>query len=182
MTLNDIQNFFNQIKPGDLYNEASVQYELGCYLRGALSNSKIHFERNISYLNIKKGCLPKSEMDLLVEQNSQFWVIEIKAPLNQAKARPVTVFEWIEDLKFLEKLKSKGYSGFSIFITDQQGYKLGSKKTGKLLTDIRAGVIHGTYKRKSTSTVPKDKISLSQTYNINWFKTSSGFDYLVFVF
>lgn len=42
----------------EIYNEASIQYELAIYLRGRLDNRykyKIQLERNIDYFNLKSG-------------------------------------------------------------------------------------------------------------------------------
>ena len=40
----------------EIYNEASIQYELAIYLRGRLGNRyKIQLERNIDYFNLYSG-------------------------------------------------------------------------------------------------------------------------------
>lgn len=45
-----LQNIEN--KNIEIYNEFSLQHELGIYLRNNLQIGKIQFERNISYFNL----------------------------------------------------------------------------------------------------------------------------------
>ena len=71
----------------NIYNEFSLQHELGIFLRKRLSNIyKVEFERNISFFlgkeNSKK--LIKKEIDIVIydkEKNKKI-AIELKRPLN----------------------------------------------------------------------------------------------------
>ena len=98
-------------------------------------------ERNIDYFTFSNDIV-KKEIDLVIfkekKELENMYVIELKAPLNQKHSRPVTIFNWIKDLKFLEQLQNKGITNcYSIFITDHKGYFYG-KRAGKLLSDFRA--------------------------------------------
>jgi hypothetical protein len=51
-----IENFVKYIKQEkvELYNEASVQYELAFYLRNKIKNYKIQLERNVTHFHLEK--------------------------------------------------------------------------------------------------------------------------------
>ena len=46
-----LQKFMKKIQTGEVevYNEFSLQHELGIYLRNALPNYKVEFERNVKF-------------------------------------------------------------------------------------------------------------------------------------
>lgn len=57
MQLNNAINEFAQaIGRGEIniYNEFSLQHELGIFLRTKISGCKVEFERNVSYFNFDK--------------------------------------------------------------------------------------------------------------------------------
>lgn len=183
MKLSDINKFFELIDKGEIevYNEASVQFELGWYLKKKFPNSKISLERNISHLKFDKSEFEKSETDILFTDtlNHSHSIIELKAPINQDQVRPVTVFEWIRDLKFLEELTKKGISCFSIFITDNNGYLKSNRKTGKLLTDFRNKKIYGEYQKHVKSSKKNKKIFINNTYQFEWKDIGKGLFYFI---
>ena len=49
----------------DLYNEFSLQHELGIFLREALTTYKVQFERNVSYFTNDNKTI-KKEIDIAV--------------------------------------------------------------------------------------------------------------------
>ncbi len=97
----------------DLYNEISLQLELGIYLRNALSGSKfkVQFERNI------KSFMPESisekfvkkEIDIVIfdgnkpEKSTERYAIELKFPVNGEY--PEQMFKFITDMQFMEEVK-----------------------------------------------------------------------------
>lgn len=64
-----ISDFMNQIATGQLevYNEFSLQHEMGIFLREKISDYKIQFERNTKYFGIQ-GTV-KHEIDIVIYSN-----------------------------------------------------------------------------------------------------------------
>lgn len=88
----------------EIYNEFSLQHELGIYFRGVLNkNYKVQFERNVSYFNISKTI--KKEMDIVIfnHDKSEKYYIELKYLINGQI--PKQTFKICKDLKFLEQIK-----------------------------------------------------------------------------
>lgn len=112
----------------EVYNEFSLQHELGIFLRKSLETEheeyKIQFERNIGYffnLELLKGSkvdmktqhfgnnkTRKKEIDICifhdkgVNQKKLVAAIELKFPRNGAI--PESMYSFVKDLKFLESL------------------------------------------------------------------------------
>jgi len=175
-----ITEFVELIESGkvEIYNEASLQYELAIFLRNKYPDHKIQLERNISYFGLpklkfeKKEKFKKKEMDIIIFKDKNNLknaiIIELKAIIEQGKARPVTVFEWIKDLKFLEQLKSEGAECYSIFFTDEDKFLSGTKNVGNLLKDFRNKKVEGTYEKHQKSNHEHKPIKLSNSYSFDW--------------
>jgi hypothetical protein len=186
-----IESFVEFARRNDLeiYNESALQFELSFYLREALGKDcKIQLERNISYLSLRTD-LVKKEIDILVFSDivslSDVIVVELKAIIDQKIARPISVFNWITDMKFLEQLKSAGVGNcYSLFVTDNE--KLLSESTIsksnttlRLLPDFRKRKIHGTYSTHSTPNKKIKTISLDSEYTFQWKKFVNGQRYFL---
>lgn len=93
----------------ELYNEFSLQQELGIYLRNILQNKqyKVQFERNIGFFEIENTV--KKEIDIVVYSDKKKFAIELKFPRNCAYHR--RMFQFIKDICFIEQLKNKGFDG-----------------------------------------------------------------------
>lgn len=50
-----IETFFDQVRSGEIeiYNEFSLQHELGIFLRNLMQNHKVQFERNVSFFGTR---------------------------------------------------------------------------------------------------------------------------------
>jgi len=160
----------------EIYNEASLQYELAIFLRNKYPGYKIQLERNISYFELEKTGFEKKEMDIVIFKDApnikNSIVIELKAIIGQGKDRPVTVFQWIEDLRFLEQLKSKGAKCYSIFFTNGDRFLSKPGNVGNLLTDFRNKKVVGKYQKHQNSK-DKKEILLVNTYSFNWKKVNN---------
>ena len=101
------------IDDGDIYNEFSLQHELGIFLRKKFEKEgfKIQFEKNIEYFG--GNGFVKSEMDIVVfngiDQKSEKYAIELKFPTNGAV--PKRMYQFVEDIKFMEEVKFR--AGFN---------------------------------------------------------------------
>ena len=65
----------------EIYNEFSLQHELGIFLRGELGGYFVQFERNVSYFPINSKTI-KKEIDISIfsEDKSERYAIELKHP------------------------------------------------------------------------------------------------------
>lgn len=132
-----------------IYNEFSLQHELGIFLRKELEpfGFKVQFERNIeNFFQIpanlsgkertdwikaeqKKFC--KHEMDILIfktfDLDSEKYAIELKYPKNGQY--PEQMYSFIKDIKFMEQVNEKfNIKTFVLTLVDDKTYYM---KTGK---------------------------------------------------
>lgn len=103
-----------KINNDNVYNEFSLQHELGFYLREKLKSFKVEFERNVKFFSdnqdenfLKK--FVKKEMDIVAykenTKNLEKYAIELKYPTNGAYPR--RMFQFVEDIKFMEQVKDE---------------------------------------------------------------------------
>lgn len=109
-----IDDFFKQNQTLELYNEFSLQHELGIFLRNRLPDFKVQFERHISYFMKKsfidyKDKFPKREIDIVIFGNDERYAIELKFPNNGQY--PEQMFAFVKDIRFMETLKE--YADFT---------------------------------------------------------------------
>lgn len=93
----------------ELYNEFSLQHELGIFLRKALPNYKVQFERNVSFF-FAGATTTKKEIDIALFDDSQSekYAIELKCPLNGQY--PEQMYSFVKDIRFMEQLKELDFS------------------------------------------------------------------------
>jgi hypothetical protein len=163
----------------EIYNEIALQFELACYFRKSLGKEyKVQLERNITFLGMARGDFVKKEIDIVIFSDvrvlKDIFVVELKAILNQKRARPISVFNWIKDLKFLEQLKSAGVGNcYSLFLTDND--QLVSDNTISrsnailpLLPDFRNRKIQGEYSTHCTPNPNSKSVTLGSRYTFEW--------------
>lgn len=153
-----INNFMNKVVNGEIevYNEFSLQHELGIYLRKALPNFKIQFERNVKYFGISDTV--KHEMDIVIFNDVERYAIELKFPRNGQY--PETMFAFIKDIAFIEQLLDNGFNAtYCVALVDDKNFYSGLKKDG-IYSFFRAGV-------PITNTIVKPTGSKNISYKIN---------------
>ena len=142
-----IKNFF-QAPPkevGAIYNERSLQLEIGYFLR--CKGFNVEFERPFKVSRPQGSTKsPKTNLDLLVIGENEDVAIELKVPLN--KRHPETFYDYCADIEFVEALvrTSKIDRGFCLMVTNDpvfwQDSGRGSRihdcfrRHGKILTGI----------------------------------------------
>lgn len=162
-----------------IYNEFALQFELAFFLRERLKGErKVQLERNISFLGLTKSAFLKKEIDILVFRSidtlADTAIVELKAIINQKIARPINIYHWVEDLKFLEQLKAAGVGQcISLFITDNQQLltpqtKLRANSSLPLLPDFRARRVQGTYSTHGSENTNNKWVSLAEEYTFEW--------------
>lgn len=89
----------------EVYNEFSLQHELGIFLRAKLTGNKVQFERNVKFFGIT-GTV-KHEIDIVIYNENEKYAIELKYPLNGQY--PEQMYSFVKDIKFMEQLKEAGF-------------------------------------------------------------------------
>ena len=104
----------------EIYNEFSLQHELGLFLREKLPDYKVQFERNISFFFPPHRAFTKREIDITVfsphapgRMNLKY-AIELKYPRNGQY--PEQMFSFCKDIAFLEELQVAGFGSAALLI------------------------------------------------------------------
>jgi hypothetical protein len=174
MELNShIMGFAQAVGSGgvEIYNEFSLQHELGVYLRNNLKNCKVQFERNVSHFNLAKSDFEKKEIDIAITSISsgdRLSAIELKYPRNGQV--PESMFSFCKDIAFLEQLVTSGFhSAYFLAVADDRSFYSGKDEgiyglfrssrpsTGKIM--------------KPTGAKNKEK-NLKGSYNAKWLPIS----------
>ena len=108
---NMIDDFLKNFPKDDIYNEFSLQHELGIYLRNRLKGTqyKVQFERN-SRDFFEKDTEVKHEIDIVVisrDKKEKFAAIELKYPKNGRY--PEEMFDFCKDICFMEEVRCGGF-------------------------------------------------------------------------
>lgn len=179
-----IESFFECLHNNKyiLYNEISLQNELGLFLRN--QGYTVRFERNIShYTQGKKPTtnFVKKEIDIVFfkgdEKSSQEkYAIELKFPRNGQY--PEQMYNFIKDIKFMEEVKSLGEFNdtFVLTIVDDKNFYNQTKNSNsndgnniyKYFRGNPAQIPNGKIE-KPTGKIKTD-ITLNNTYEIVWNK------------
>jgi hypothetical protein len=170
--LNDlIEKFIKSIKNGNtvVYNEFSLQHELGIFLRNN-KKRKVQFERNVSYFSqMNKSNFIKKEIDIAIFQDkkSPKIAIELKYPRNGQY--PEQMYSFCKDIMFIEQLiKNAGFKNtYLIILVDDKLFYEGKKTDGIYKYFRSTEKITGKIK-KPTGKSSKDKIVINGEYSINW--------------
>ena len=103
-----IQQFMQSLPTSGLaiYNEFSLQHELGIFLRNNLPGYEVQFERNVESFGFNKASMIKNEIDIVIYKPdlTEKYAIELKYPRNGEY--PVQMLHFIEDIRFMEDLKN----------------------------------------------------------------------------
>ncbi|OIO15221.1 hypothetical protein COV53_00605 [Candidatus Gottesmanbacteria bacterium CG11_big_fil_rev_8_21_14_0_20_37_11] len=165
-----LSEFISKISSGELeiYNEASIQYELAIFLRQRLPNYKVQLERSIRYFGLKKQGFEKREIDIVIYDTAlqDKHAIELKYPTNGQY--PEQMFSFCKDIRFLEQLAENGFHEnlFIVFADDANFW------TGKSAEDSIYRFFRGGIELQGTITKPTGKksheIELRRNYTVKW--------------
>lgn len=167
-----IINFFQYAASNriELYNEFSMQHELGIYLRDLLQSKqyKVQFERNISFFGIQ-GTV-KKEIDIVVYNDQEKFAIELKFPRNGAYPR--RMFQFIEDICLVKQLKDNGFDGGCAvsLVDDEKFYSDKRLRTGGIYAYFRGqnpAPIGGVVKNPIKDDKPNQLI-INGSFQVNW--------------
>lgn len=124
-----LNEFMSQVASGEVevYNEFSLQHELGIFLRAMLTGYKVQFERNTKFFGIV-GTV-KHEIDIVIYNDNEKHAIELKYPLNGQY--PEQMFSFVKDIKFMEELKKAGFdSTYCFTLVQDKNFYSGQKQDG----------------------------------------------------
>lgn len=126
-----IEKFTGAVARGEIevYNEISLQHELGIFLRSQIPNQKVHFERNVSFFFPTRNFV-KREIDISVfsaDRSNLSYAIELKFPRNGQY--PEQMFSFCRDILFCEQMKRAGFKRtFLIIFADDPLFFSGNGK------------------------------------------------------
>ncbi len=174
-----LAKFFQLVANGEveIYNEFSLQHELGIFLRSEHPELKVQFERNVSYFDLDKAQYEKKEIDLVMfpDKTNVEYVMELKFPRNGQV--PETMFSFCKDIAFIEQLVQSGFKrGYFVAVVDDKAFYEGNPKG-----------IYGLFRNKHSitghiqkPTGAKDKsISISGQYEAHWLPINGAAKYCV---
>ena len=175
-----ISEFATEVGSGqiEIYNEFSLQHELGIYLRKSLKNKKVQFERNVTFFGLNKSDYVKREIDISIfesDSSSLEAVIELKFPRNGQY--PEQMFSFCKDVQFAEQLKKAGFQEayVVIFAEDSPFYQ---GKTNGIYGFFRGG-------RDLTGEIQKptgarnDTARINGRYSVKWHAVTGSLKYAV---
>lgn len=151
----------------EIYNEISLQHELGFFLREHLPAYQVQFERNVSHFFPGKTQFTKREIDISVysaEQQELYCALELKYPQNGQY--PEQMFSFIKDIAFAEELNGAGFqeAWVIIFAKDRLFYE-GS--TNGIYAHFRDGKeLHGVVGKPTGSR--NEEVHIQGRYRVQW--------------
>ena len=161
----------------EIYNEFSLQHELGIYLRCRLHDYKTQFERNISHFGYSEKAI-KKEIDIAVfrEDQAERYAIELKCPLNGQF--PEQLFSFVKDIKFMEQLKESGFTNtYAVALVRDRPFYEGTTNDGIYRFFRQEYSVYGSITKP---TGKKDEVvSLSGVYRFEWKQLRDGRRYYI---
>ncbi len=176
-----VPRFFDLVRSNDveIYNEFSLQHELGIFLRSsAPAPAKIQFERPVEFFQPRCAKYEKKEIDIsaFTPDHSDRVAVELKFPRNGQY--PEQMFNACCDIAFLEQLVRGGFSaGVFVMLADDPLFWNGRDVDG-IYAPFRAG-------SPLAGTIPKPTgksnraISIRGHYPIEWRSVKDRLKYCV---
>mgnify|MGYP000754840558 CR=1 FL=1 len=174
-----VRDLIKGVKVGkiEIYNEFSLQHEIGILLRSRFKNQKVQFERNVSFFFHLSNFI-KREIDIAIfspDKKTLSYAIELKFPRNGQY--PEQMFSFCKDIQFIEQLKKSGFKQALLIIFADDPLFYSGKGDG----------IYGYFrqKRKLSGLVKKptgrkdEAINLSGSYVIEWITVSDALKYSI---
>lgn len=161
-----------------MYNEISLQHELGIFLRGAFSGWRVQFERNVRHFFSNRSRFLKREIDIVGFANSGHglgFAIELKYPRNGQY--PEQMYSFCKDIAFLEELVEAGFScaAFLAFAEDQRFYRGATDGIYGYFRGSRP--IHGKIEKPTGS--QGGHVEVKGTYVVEWIPITEALRYVI---
>ena len=165
----------------EIYNEFSLQHEMGIYLRSALPNYKVQFERNVSFFTTDNKTI-KKEIDISIfdQSKKEKYAIELKFPLNGQ--HPEQMYSFAKDIKFMEELVDRGFNRAAcvVLVSDRPFYE-GKINNGIYKYFRSEYAVYGDIYKPTGSRKQDEYITLSGRHEFKWqnFNAKSKFYVIV---
>lgn len=174
-----IKKFVDTIRQGqtEIYNEFSLQHELGVAIRSYLPNQKIQFERNVSFF-FRTGEFIKKEIDLAVfspDKSALHYAIELKFPRNGQY--PEQMFSFCKDILFTEQLKASGFKRTFLIIFAGEPLFYSGNGDGIYGYFREKKHLHGTVQKPTGK--KDERIILKGSYQVQWNDISNNLKYTI---
>lgn len=170
--LQHLEQFVSAVSQGkiEIYNEASVQFELAIYLRKQLGDKyKVQLERNIKYFNLNGEDYEKKEMDIVIfaPDKTERSCVELKFPIQGQF--PEQMFKACTDIKFLEQLTTKAgfISCYFMMFANQRPFWCGRSEE-PIYRKFRVNKIIEGVVTKPTGKERDKTLRFEGTYKIDW--------------
>ncbi len=166
-----INTFFTKLENStdiEVYNEFSLQHELGIFLRSQLPQFKVQFERNVSYFAINEKTI-KKEMDIVIfnYDRTEIYSIELKYPRNGQY--PEQLYSFTKDIVFGEELKRNGFTkAYAVALADDMNFCSGANDRGIYGYYRNHKILSGRIYKPTGKGKNVDCIDVSGSYQINW--------------
>lgn len=170
----------------EVYNEFSLQHELGIFLRKKLPEYIVQFERNVKFFKIPNNTV-KHEIDIVIynEQKTEKYAIELKFPLNGQY--PEEMYSFIKDIKFMEQLKAHGFDAtYTLTMVNDHNFYEG--KTYDNSGNPRQGIyscfrnkkkIEGKILKPTGNSDNSKSITLNRSHQIEWQENPNKVKYYI---
>ena len=197
-----IIDFMNSELEIRVYNEVSLQLELGLYLRNRLYGLGyiVYFERNIKDIlklrdkEEEANEFVKKEIDIVIEKKStnELYAIELKFPRNGMY--PEEMYQFLIDICFVEQLKSTGFFTGTFTLTlvddrlfyegkdDNYPYSIFRKHDIIIPSGQEVKVPTGKKKGKLVTNIKGARCSFWQTPKATWIENKAESRYYSFKF
>ena len=160
-----LEDFMALVGAGEVevYNEFSLQHELGVFLRSNPIDYKVQFERNTKYFGVQGTT--KHEIDIVIYNDLERYAIELKYPLNGQY--PEQMFSFVKDIKFMEVMKESGFKAvYCLTLVKDRKFYSGQKQDG-IYAFFRGGKpIHGLICKPTGK--KDEQIMVNGNYDICW--------------
>ena len=160
-----IYEFMDKVeqKQIEIYNEFSLQHELGVFLRERLGEYKVQFERNIKFFKLS-GTI-KHEIDIVIYNDTEKYAIELKYPKNGQY--PEQMYSFIKDIIFMEQLKTLGFNGtYCLTMVTDKNFYSGKKNDGIYAYFRGNSVLKGLINKPTGNS--GETVELKKSHRIIW--------------
>jgi hypothetical protein len=164
----------------DVYNEFSLQHELGIHLRSRHPNWLVQFERNVSYFGGSAKTFKKREIDLTIfTQNPKtlHYAVELKYPRNGQV--PEQMFNFCKDIQFAEELVSHGFQSAALLTLAED--PLFYRGPGEGIYAYFRGAKPLTGRVVKPTGAKDDEVNILGSYTIKWIPLRDELQYFLVV-
>ena len=158
----------------EVYNEFSLQHELGIYLREKLPKYKVQFERNAKFFGISDTL--KHEIDVVIYNDTEKYAAALKYPVNGQY--PEQMYSFVKDIFFMEQLIKNGFdSTYCLTMVKDPKFYSGQKIDGIYAFFRGNTILCGKVKKPTGNN--EEIIEVSGKHAINWEGNKSQLKYYI---